>query len=157
MVIGADTGFFIEYANENATAKEIWDKVSNGEEKLIVSVVSLNEISVYFFRKGAIKEKDELINLVKLMPNVELVPVTAKIAEESAKYKHSLGIPTVDCLILTTFILKGCKEIITTDSQLKKAEEQNLIKVKLIWFCQMFALRKVQAKTKGEIMALIEK
>lgn len=38
MVIGADTGFFIEYANGNPTAKEIWDKVSNGEEGLIVSV-----------------------------------------------------------------------------------------------------------------------
>ena len=39
MVIGADTGFFIEYANGNPTAKEIWDKVSNGEEELIVSVI----------------------------------------------------------------------------------------------------------------------
>ena len=26
MVIGADTGFFIEYANGNPTAKEIWEK-----------------------------------------------------------------------------------------------------------------------------------
>ena len=132
MVTGADTGFFIEYANGNATAKEIWDKVSNGEEELIVSVISLNEISVYFFRKGSIKEKDELINLIKLMPNIDLVPVSAKISEESAKHRHSLGIPTVDSLILTTFILQGCKEIIATDRHFEKADEQKLIKVRLI-------------------------
>lgn len=132
MVIGADTGFFIEYANGNPTVKEIWDKVSNGEEELIVSVLSLNEISVYFFRKGNIKQKDELINLMKLMPSIDLIPVSAKIAEESAKYRHSLGIPTVDSLILTTFILQGCKEAVATDGHFEKADEQNLIKVKLI-------------------------
>lgn len=132
MVIGTDTGFFIELAKGNSTAKEIWNNVSNGDEELIVSVVSLNEIAVYFYRKGNLEEKDKLINLIKLMPNIELVAVSAKIGEESAKYKYSLGIPTVDSLILTTFILQGCKEIISTDKHFKKAEEQRLIKVRLI-------------------------
>lgn len=70
--------------------------------------------------------------MIKLIPNVELVPITSKIAEESAKYRHSLGIPTVDSMILTTFILEGCKESVATDKHFKKAEEQNLIKIKLI-------------------------
>ena len=132
MVIGVDTGFFIELAKQNSTAKELWGKVSNGDEELIVSVISLNEIIVHFYRTGNIEEKDKLINLMKLMPNVELVPVSIKIAEESAKYRHSLGIPTIDSLILTTLILHGCKEIISTDPHFKKAEEQKLVKVKLI-------------------------
>lgn len=58
--------------------------------------------------------------------------VSVRIAEESAKYRHSLGIPTVDSLILATFILYGCKEIISTDKHFKAAEKQKLIKVKLI-------------------------
>ena len=69
---------------------------------------------------------------MKLMPNVELVPVSVKIAEESAKYRHSLGIPTIDSLILTTLMIHGCKEIISTDPHFKKAEEQKLVKVKLL-------------------------
>jgi len=91
MVKGVDTGFFIELAKENHTAKEIWDKVCNGEENLIVSVITLNEISVHFFRIGKPEEKDNLINLIKLMPNVELVEVSSRIAENSAKYRYSLG------------------------------------------------------------------
>jgi len=132
MVTGADTGFFVELAKGNSTVKDIWNKVCNGDDDLVISVISLNEIVVYFYRKGNIEEKDNLINLLKSMPNIELVPVSAKIAEESAKYKRSLGIPTTDSLILTTFILQGCKEIISTDKHFKKAEEQNLIKVKLL-------------------------
>ena len=132
MVVGVDTGFFIELAKNNPTAKELWDKVSNGDEELIASVISLNEIIVHFYRIGNIEEKDKLVNLMKLMPNVELVPVSVKIAEESAKYRHSLGIPTIDSLILTTLMLHGCKEIISTDPHFKKAEEQKLVKVKLL-------------------------
>jgi len=132
MVIGVDTGFFIELAKGNSITKEIWNKVSNGDDELIVSVISLNEIIVHFYRMGNIEEKDKLVNLMKLMPNIELVPVSIKIAEESAKYRHSLGIPTIDSLILTTLILHGCKEIISTDPHFKKAEEQKLIKIKLI-------------------------
>ena len=132
MVIGADTGFFIELTKDNSEAIKIWNKVLNGEEELIVSVISLNELSVYFYRTGNIEKKNRLIDLIKSIPNIELVPVTAKIAEESAKYRHSLGIPTVDSLILTTFILQGCKEIVATDRHFEKADEQNLIKVKII-------------------------
>ena len=73
-----------------------------------------------------------LIGLIKSIPNIDLVPVTSKIAEESAKYRHSLGIPTIDSLILATFILNDCKEVYSTDKHFKKAEEQNLIKVRLI-------------------------
>ena len=132
MVIGVDTGFFIELAKDNSEVTNIWNKVLGGDEKLIVSVISLNELCVYFYRTGDIEKKDRLIDLIKSIPNVELVPVTAKISEESAKYRHSLGIPTVDSLILTTFILQGCKEIIATDPHFKKAEEQKLVKVKLL-------------------------
>ena len=70
--------------------------------------------------------------MIKLIPNVQLVPVTSEIAEESAKYRHSLGIPTIDSMILTTFILQGCKESVATDKHFEKAAEQNSIKVKLI-------------------------
>ena len=123
MVIGVDTGFFIELTKDNSEAINIWNKALNGDESLIVSVISLNELSVYFYRTGNIEKKDRLINLIKLIPNVELIPVTSEIAEESAKYRHSLGIPTVDSMILTTFILQGCKESVATDEHFKKAEE----------------------------------
>ena len=55
MVIGADTGFFVELAKENPTVKNIWNNVCNSDEKLVVSVITLNEISIYFYMKYNVK------------------------------------------------------------------------------------------------------
>lgn len=108
----------------------MWDKVSTGEEELIVSVITLNELLAYFYRQGKPEEAEKYANLLKLMPTITLVTVSERIAELSAKYKYSLGIPTTDSIILTTFILEKVDEIITTDAHFDKAEEQHLAKVK---------------------------
>ncbi len=61
MVIGVDTGFFVKLKSDNQRAKEIWDNVINGEEELSVSVLSINEILVYFFRTGKSEEGREIL------------------------------------------------------------------------------------------------
>ncbi|MEK6983910.1 MAG: hypothetical protein AABX33_05025 [Nanoarchaeota archaeon] len=76
MVIGVDTGFFIELTKDNSEAVNIWNKILSGDEELAVSVISLNELSVYFYRTGNIQKKDKLIDLIKSIPNIELVPVS---------------------------------------------------------------------------------
>ncbi len=129
MVKGVDTGFFILLAKKDARAEQVWDRVSTGEEELIVSVITLNELLAYFYRQGKPEEAEKYVNLLKLMPTITLVSVSARIAELSAKYKYSLGIPTTDSIILTTFILEKVDEIITTDAHFDKAEEQHLAKV----------------------------
>jgi len=132
MVIGVDTGFFIELKNDNQRAVDIWNKVINGEEELIVSVLTINEIIVHFFRKGLSKEGKKLLTLMKLFPNITLMPVSERISEISAGYRFGLGIPTVDSLILTTFITEQCDKVISTDPHFLKAKEQNLIDVEII-------------------------
>jgi len=96
MVKGVDTGFFILLARKDARAEQVWDRVSTGEEELIVSVITLNELLAYFYRQGKPEEAEKYVNLLKLMPTITLVSVSARIAELSAKYKYSLGIPTTD-------------------------------------------------------------
>ncbi len=132
MVKGADTGFFIELAKKNPEAEKIWDKVSVGEEELIVSVITLNELLAHFYKRGKPDDAERYADLLKLMPTITLVSVSSRIAELSAKYKYSLGIPTTDSIILTTFILEKVDQIVTTDSHFKKAEEQGLASVKML-------------------------
>ena len=132
MVIGADTGFFIQLAKSDPVAEKIWDNVSVGEDELIVSVITLNELLAYFYRRGKPEEAEKYANLLKLMPTITLVSVSSRIAELSAKYKYSLGIPTTDSIILTTFLLEKVDLIVTTDKHFKKAEEQNLANVKVL-------------------------
>lgn len=133
MVIGVDTGFFIELKKNNPKAKEIWEKVINGEEELVVSVLSINEILVHFFRNGKSKEGREILTLLKLFPNIKLIPVSERIAELSASYRYSLGIPTIDSLILTTFIYERCDKVISTDKHFLEAKKQNIIEVELLF------------------------
>lgn len=132
MVIGVDTGFFIELKNENPEVVAVWNKVINGGEELIVSVLSINEILVHFFRNNMSDEGKELITLMKLFPNITLMPVSERVSEISAGYRFGLGIPTVDSLILTTFIVEQCDKVISTDPHFIKAKEQNLIDVEFI-------------------------
>ena len=132
MVIGVDTGFFIKLKSNNPRAKEIWENVINGEEELAVSVLSINEISVHFFRNGKPEECKEILTLLKLFPNINLIPVSERIAELSAGYRYSLGIPTIDSLILTTFIYEHCDKVISTDKHFLKANEQNIIEVEFL-------------------------
>ncbi|OQX76169.1 MAG: hypothetical protein B6D64_10340 [Bacteroidetes bacterium 4484_276] len=129
MLIGVDTGFFIELKNENQKAKEIWNKIVKSEDELAISVLSINEILVYFFRNGKSKQGKELLTLLKIFPNIKLIPVSERIAELSAGYRYGLGIPTIDSLILTTFIYERCDKVISTDKHFLKAKKQNIIEV----------------------------
>lgn len=132
MVIGIDTGFFIELKNENPKARNIWKRVVKGEEELTVSVLSINELLVYFFRNGKSEEGREILTLLKIFPNIKLIPVSERIAELSAGYRYSLGIPTIDSLILTTFIYERCDRVVSTDKHFWKAKEQNIIDIDIL-------------------------
>jgi len=128
-MIGVDTGFFTELKNDNPKAKKLWNMVVEGEEEMVISVVSINEMLVHFFRKGKPELGKELLTSLKLFPNISMVPVSENIAEKSAGYRYGLGIPTVDSLILTSFVIEQCDSVISTDSDFLKAKEQNIIEV----------------------------
>jgi len=136
-MIGVDTGFFTELKNDNPKAKEVWDMAVRGEEELMISVVSINEILVHLFKKGKPDIGKELLTSLKLFPNISLVPVSESIAEKSAGYRYGLGIPTVDSLILTTFVIEQCDKVISTDSHFLKAKEQNIIEVEYLESCRL--------------------
>ena len=87
---------------------------------------------VHFFKKGKPEVGDEVLTLLKIFPNIIIVSVSERIAELSAGYRYGLGIPTIDSLILTTFIFERCEKVISTDSHFLKANEQNLIEVEFI-------------------------
>jgi len=52
MLLGADTGFFVLYANNHPRAVEIWQELVDGLHTLVVSVLTINELLVYFYRHG---------------------------------------------------------------------------------------------------------
>ncbi len=132
MFLGADTGFLIALANKKYGVIEVWESVKRKENELIISTITLNELLVHFYKRGQSQEAKNLIEIAKQIENIHFVPVTVEIAEVSAGYRHGLGIPTVDSLLLATFIINKCKKIYTTDSHFKIVREQKIIEIVML-------------------------
>ncbi len=104
MKIGADTGFFIALIDGAATAQTYWNEVISEQSDLILSVLTVHELLVYFYKQGKGDLAAEWLAFLRSLDNVQILTVTEEIAQRSAGYRHGLGIPTVDSLIIT----QGC-------------------------------------------------
>jgi predicted nucleic acid-binding protein len=132
MRIGTDTGFFVAFANEHARALEIWEELLNGEHTVVVSTLSIHEILVHFFRRGEATQGEEWVALLHQAENISVIPVSAEIAARSARYRHGLGLPEIDAMLLTSFLEADCDRIITTDSDFRIVHQQNILPVELL-------------------------
>ena len=127
MYLGGDTGLLIALANKLPEALELWDTIKSGENNLFISTVSINELLVHFYRRGKRTNAEKFINVIKSLNNIAVVPVSLKIAELSAGYRHGLGLSTIDSLILATFIKNKCRKLYTNDSHFRIVKEQHIM------------------------------
>jgi predicted nucleic acid-binding protein len=132
MYLGADTGLLIAIANKIPQALELWETIRSGENHLFLSTVSINELLVHFYKRGKRNAAESLIKIAKELKHIAIAPVTLSIAELSAGYRHGLGLPTIDSIILATFMKKKCKRIYTNDSHFKIVKERKLVEVVFI-------------------------
>jgi len=129
MFLGADTGLLIALANKLPKALELWETVRLGENNLVISTVSINELLVHFYKRAKQPTARNLIDVARTLKNIAIVPVSLKIAELSAGYRYGLGIPTIDSIVLATFLDKKCEKLYTTDSHFQIVKEQRTIEV----------------------------
>lgn len=99
----------------------------------IVSTVTINEILVYSYKRGIPQERaQQWLSLLQETSRIEIVPVSVAVAVRSAPFRHSLGLSTVDSIILATFIESGCQIMMTADSDFLTAHRQNVITVEVL-------------------------
>ena len=132
MVLGADTGFFVLFANGHSRALEIWQELASGLHTLVVSTLTINEILVYFYRRGNGDRAQEWIDLVVETDSIQVVPVTVQIAAGSAQYRLSFGLPTVDSVILATFLEQGCEKMLSTDGDFHIVDKRKVLAVEFL-------------------------
>jgi len=132
MVLGADTGFFVLFANGHPRVLEIWQELVNGLHTLVVSTLTINEILVYFYRRGNGDRAQEWIDLMVETDSIQVIPVTVQVAARSAQYRHSFGLPTVDSVILATFLEQGCEKMLSTDSDFHIVDKQKVLAVEFL-------------------------
>jgi len=133
MIVGTDTGYFIHQVNGHARALQLWRELEAGQHIFIVSTLTLNELLVYSYKRGIHQERaKQWLSLLQETNRIEVVPVSIPIALRSAPYRYSLGLSTIDAIILATFVEAGCQFMITADGDFQTAHQQNLIKVEVL-------------------------
>ena len=132
MLLGIDTGFFVSYANNHPRAVEIWQELAEGQHTLVISTLTINDILVYFYRRGDGNRGQEWVDLMVEADSIEVVPVSVEIAASSARYRHGMGLPTVDSVILATFLNRQCEKLLSTDDDFRIVDEQKVLPVELL-------------------------
>lgn len=132
MLLGADTGYLLAVGRKQARASEVWDGVEAGEHQLIISTVVIAEYLAYHIPRGALVGAEEFVQRLQIVPNITIMPVSLNVAIHSARYRVGLQIPTIDSIILATYLEAGCALILTTDPDIALAQERNLIDVELL-------------------------
>ena len=133
MIIGADTGYFISHVNNHPRALQLWQELEAGQHILIVSTLTINEVFVYSYKRGVPQDRvQRWLSLIQETSRIELTAVSVPIAVRSAPYRHSLGLSTVDSIILATFVETGCQIMVTADSDFQTAHQQRVITVELL-------------------------
>ena len=132
MVLGADTGFFIARAKNHPRSMSIWQELEENKHELIVSTVTINELLVYYFKRGMSAVGMQLVAMMIDNKSIDLIPVSVEIARLSARYRHGVGLPTVDSLILATCLDSKCNKLFSTDTDFRIIHEQGVIPVELL-------------------------
>lgn len=132
MYLGSDTGLLIAIANKIPQALELWETIRSGESHLFLSTVSINELLVHFYKRGERIAAENLIKITKSLKHIAIIPVSLRIAELSAGYRYGLGIPTIDSIILATFVRQKCEKMYTNDSHFSIVKDKKIIEVVFI-------------------------
>lgn len=112
-MVGLDTGFFIALMKKDKKAQQYWSSLSVRMDFPIVSVLTLGEILYFSYRVGKPAHGKKMVKGIETACSVRVVD--QEITEKAAGLKHGRGMPYVDSLILSTFMIAECKEIHTSD------------------------------------------
>jgi predicted nucleic acid-binding protein len=111
--IGIDTGFFVGLMKGDTKPIEFWASLVDGDTLPVISMLTLGELLYISFRIGQPDKGKELVDSID--KSARVMPVDRPIVEKAASLKAGRGIPYIDSIILSTFMLTGCREIHTTD------------------------------------------
>ena len=132
MKIGADTGFLIALVEDEPVAHRHWDNMLKGQDQLVLSVMSVNELLTHCYKRGTGDLAKQAVKWLQELANVAIEPVTLPVAKRGAGYRHGLGMSTADALILATFVLTECDLVLSYDEDFKLPAEQGIIVLQML-------------------------
>ena len=111
----ADSWFFLQLIEGKQKAKDIWEEIMFGKSMLVVSSVTIAELTRRFLKCGYAKKIDELLNIFESSSRVFVVDVNLDLARESGKISNAYNIPIIDSIVIATAIKTEHIDILTDD------------------------------------------
>jgi predicted nucleic acid-binding protein len=122
-----DTAPLIYYVevNPNYIAKMdiIVDAIESKAFTAYSAVLTLTEVLVHPLRKGNDRLKQQYHNILVENADIQLLPLTARIAESAADLCARYNLRTPDALHVAAAIDKGCDAFLTNDVRLNRIKE----------------------------------
>jgi predicted nucleic acid-binding protein len=129
-MIGLDTWFFFQLRDKDPKAIDFWKSILRGKQRIMLSVIVLYELGINMYSKGESKFYEEVKRIVTKTQNIRIVDINLDVIDKAIRLKYSFGSPTLDTLIVASYIIGKCSEIITEDEDIINLARKGLIKIK---------------------------
>jgi predicted nucleic acid-binding protein len=127
-MIGLDTWFFFQLKDRNQKAIDFWKSIIRGKQRIMISAIVLYELGINMYSKGESKFYEEVKRIVTKTQNIHIANINLDVIDEAIRLKHSFGSPTLDALIVATYRVGKCLEIVTEDKDIINLAKKGLIK-----------------------------
>lgn len=133
-ILYLDTYVFMDILSGNhdlVRKAEEYLRLAKTGTQAVISTAMLEEISFHIARRKGFARAEEVLFLIRTLPNIEVIPVTADIASlaghlKAKYYKHpeiEKNMTYMDCLHLATAIQTGCTKFVTGDKALRNIRD----------------------------------
>ncbi len=128
MMVTLDTNIFLNVKNKEEPfyefSKSILEAVDNGNRDLqaIVSVITITELCVGYYRNNELIDKDEFISGLSSNKNYKILDYDLNIADKTAELRSKINLKLPDCAIIASALIEGSKILVTNDSGFDKAK-----------------------------------
>ncbi|MBD3197281.1 MAG: PIN domain-containing protein [Candidatus Lokiarchaeota archaeon] len=95
--------------------------VDNNEHEAIVSIISIAELYVGFYKANESRERNIFINGLYSNQQYKILNIDLYIADKSAEIKNETHLRLPDALITASFVMEKCDCLITNDPHFTKA------------------------------------
>jgi len=121
-----DTNIFLNVKNKEEPfykySKTVLEAIDESHIEAIVSIVSIAELSVGYYKANELKDKDEFIAGLYSNKNYKIIDLNLKVADKSGEIKCKTNLKLPDCIITASSIIEKAFCLITNDVEFEKAK-----------------------------------
>ena len=126
----ADTWFLLELYKKSDKANDIFRNILKGKDSIVIPTVSLMElIRVSIMRGEKLSKIESMLNELKATQKVQLMVLDELVAKEAAKISVSFNVPTVDSIIVGSYILSEADILLSNDEDIKKLSKRKIVNI----------------------------